>query len=302
MSSSDLDPSSQERPTATAAFWDAQVSTTSSMYWGEYPLVRAYINGLVTDSWWAYPSHGFKAAWAYKPLPIGLSIGCGTGLLERDLRWLRICEEVDAYDISPEAIRAARARAEVDQIDHVNYAVADCENVDYPMNRYDAVFFHGSMHHMNNPAAHLDRLVPSLKDEGLIFMDDYVGPARDEWSDAHIAEANRAYAELPASWRTLPVLAAPYDASDPSEMLRSSAILPAIRDRFDVLWERPYWGNLLFPLLAQVNSKEAIRPESEHLLRTLIEQEQRLVKEGVFREPLFVWIVGRKKRSTSAGA
>src|SRR5215203_477285 len=115
MPSPDPDPSSHERPDATAAFWDAQVGATSSMYWGEYPLVRSYINTLVTDSWWAYPTHGFKAAWAYKPLPAGLSIGCGTGLLERDLRGLRICEEVDAYDISPEAIRAARARAEAEQ-------------------------------------------------------------------------------------------------------------------------------------------------------------------------------------------
>jgi SAM-dependent methyltransferase len=292
----DPDPPSPDHSVATAAFWDAQVGATSSMYWGEYPLVRSYINTLVTDSWWAYPTHGFKAAWAYKPLAAGLSIGCGTGLLERDLRWLRICEEVDAYDISPEAIRAAQVRAEAERIDRVNYVVADCENVTYPANRYDAVFFHGSMHHMSDPAALLDRLMPALKDDGLIFLDDYVGPTRDEWGDGHLIEANRAYARLPESWRTLPVLSAPYDASDPSEMLRSSSILPAIRERFDILWERPYWGNLLYPVLAQVSSREASLPESEHLLRGLIEQERQLVRDAVFTDPLFVWIVGRVKR------
>jgi SAM-dependent methyltransferase len=206
---------------------------------------------------------------------------------------MRICEEVDAYDISPEAIRAARTRAELDGLDQVNYAVADCENIDYPAGRYDAVFFHGSMHHMNDPAALLDRLLPALKEGGLLFLDDYVGPSRDEWNDGHMAEANRAYAQLPESWRTLPTLEPPYDASDPSEMLRSSAILPAIRERFEILWERPYWGNLLFPLLTHVNSSVASLPESEQLLGELIEKEKRLVKESVFREPLFAWIVGR---------
>jgi SAM-dependent methyltransferase len=284
----------------TAAFWDAQVNAMAPKYWAEYPLVRSYINQLVTDSWWGYPSHGFKAAWAYKPLPAGLSLGCGTGLLERDLRWLRICDEVDAYDISPEAIRAARARAERDGLDNVHYAVADCENIDYPAGRYDAVFFHGSMHHMSDPAALLDRLLPALKDDGLIFLDDYVGPSRSEWNDQHLIEANRVYAELPESWRTLPVLAPPYDASDPSEMLRSSSIVPAIKERFEILWERPYWGNLLFPLLTHVNASVASLPQSEQLLEKLIAEEKRLVRESVFREPLFTWIVGKRAGASRA--
>ena len=276
----------------TAEFWDRQARAAAPMYWAEYPVVRRHVNQCVTDSWWAYPTHGFKAAWAYEPLQRGLTIGCGTGNLERDLRLLRICEEVDAFDISPESIRIARERA----LDHVRYEVADCEAIDYPASRYDAVFFNGSMHHIGAPAALLDKMVNTLTAEGLLFLDDYVGPSRDEWMLDDVRHAQEVYDALPHDWRTVERLAPPYDATDPSEMIRSSAILPAVRERFDVLWERPYWGNLLYPVLSQVDDRVAARPESEPILEALIEREKQLVHDGAFASPLFVWLVGRKKK------
>ena len=105
----------------------------------------------MTDAWWGYPTHGFEAAWAYRPLARGLSIGCGTGNLERDLHWLRICQQVDAFDISPESIRVARELAAQEGVDGVHYEVADCEHMDFPRAAYDVVFFHGSLHHMFDP-------------------------------------------------------------------------------------------------------------------------------------------------------
>lgn len=277
-----------------SAFWDRQATGSQPRYWADYPAVRRYVNECVTDSWWAYPTHGFKAAWAYKPLARGLSIGCGTGLLERDLRWLRICEEVDAFDISPESIRLARERAASDGFDRVAFEVADCETRDYPRDRYDAVFFHGSMHHMSDPAALLDRILPALREQGLIFLDDYVGPSRDQWPGIDLSEAQRAYEMLPPAWRTVDKLQPPFDASDPSEMIRSDAILPAVRERFEPLWERPYWGNILFPVLSSVVEAEAAAPGGEAILQELIGYEQRLVRAGELREPYFVWFVGRK--------
>lgn len=275
-------------------FWDRQATGSQPRYWADYPAVRRYVNECVTDSWWAYPAHGFKAAWAYKPLARGLSIGCGTGLLERDLRWLRICEEVEAFDISPESIRLARERAASDSFDRVEFEVADCETRDYPRDRYDAVFFHGSMHHMSDPAALLDRILPSLREHGLIFLDDYVGPSREQWPGVDLSHAQAAYDNLPPAWRTVEKLQPPFDASDPSEMIRSDAILPAVRARFEPLWERPYWGNILFPVLSNVVEAEAAAPEGEAILRELIGYEQRLVRAGELREPYFVWFVGRK--------
>jgi len=279
----------------TAEFWDDQAAAPDSpMYWTQYPAVRSYVNECMTGVWWAYPTHGFKAGWAYRPLARGLSIGCGTGNLERDLRLLRICEEADAYDLSAASIQIARQRARDEQIDRVNFAVADCETIVYPEDRYDAVFFHGSLHHISNPDALLDRLLPSLRAGGLLYVDDYVGPSRDEWISDDLAFAQEAYDTLPETWRFHERVGIPYDSDDPSEMIRSSRIIPALKERFAILYERPYWGNVLYPLLCSVNEHE-VKSDDGSVLDRLIKFEKDLVSSGTLRKPLFAWIVARKK-------
>lgn len=277
-----------------AEFWDAQVSKPQPVQWTEYPLVRRYINESTTDAWWAYPTHGFKAGWAYKPLARGLSIGCGTGALERDLRWLRICEEVDAFDVSPESIRLARERAAREGLDGVNFVAADCEAIEYERDRYDVVCFNGSLHHISNPAALLDRILPALHEDGLLFLDDYVGPSRDEWPQEDLSYAEAAYRTLPENWRAAEHVLPPFDSSDPSEMIASSTILPAVKARFDIEWQRPYWGNVLFPVLCHVGDAARTSADSETILGGLIEREREMVRTGAITRPLFTWLVGRK--------
>jgi SAM-dependent methyltransferase len=207
---------------------------------------------------------------------------------------MRICEEIDAYDVSPESIRLAREFAAATPFDNVRFEVADAERMSYPPEHYDAVFFHGSMHHISDPAALLDKVWAALKMGGLLFMDDYVGPSRDEWSDEHLVHARAAYDALPPWWKTNARLLAPYDASDPSEMVASSSILPAVRKRFHTVWERPYWGNLLYPVLAQVDPSKASVEERDRIIAALIEREKQLVRDGAFSSPLYVWVVGAK--------
>lgn len=281
---------------AAASFWDRQAqSPADTMYWAEYPVVRNYVNNCATDAWWAYPAHGFKAGWAYEPLRRGLSIGCGTGSLEKAIRWLRICEEVDAYDISPESIRVAEENAQRDQIDRVRYRVGDCESLEYPPAHYDAVFFNGSLHHIFDPDRLLERLEGTLSEGGLVYVDEYVGPSRDEWREEHLLHARRVWDTLPDSVKGPDPISIPFDGSDPSEMIRSSRILPALHARFEILWERPYWGNLLYPILCRVRHEEMKKSEYEPLLRDLIAEEQSLTRDGAFRNPLFVWVVARKR-------
>jgi SAM-dependent methyltransferase len=283
-----------EQPQTAAQFWDRQAQAPAPTYWASYPLVRRYVNELACDAWWAYPTHAFKAAWGYRPLERGLSIGCGTGNLEKDLRWMRICEEVDAYDISPESIRLAKERAAREPFDKVNFQVADAERMEYPKEHYDAVFFHGSMHHISNPYGLLEKIRPALKPGGLIFLDDYVGPSRDEWNDSHLVHAAEAYAALPPHWRLYDRIRPPYDASDPSEMVASSTILPSVRKFFHTVWERPYWGNVLYPVLAEVDTSAASQEEIERIVRMLIEREKQLVAQGAFASPLYAFVVGAK--------
>ena len=85
----------------------------------------------------------------------------------------------------------------------------------------------------------------ALEPDGLLYLDEYVGPSRDEWSLAD--ELRLELALLPSAEERPSGRAHP-----PADQLRgsdrgvaSSDILPAIAREFDTLEQRDYGGNLL---------------------------------------------------------
>ena len=94
-------------------FWDAGApGEPEDRYWGSQPLVRRAINRRVTGDPNRWPMEWFAQRYAPTPLPLGLSVGCGTGLLERDVFIKGVCERIEGVDFSPEAIAEARRGAE----------------------------------------------------------------------------------------------------------------------------------------------------------------------------------------------
>lgn len=276
-----------------SAFWDERKADTS-VYWTAHPLIRQHVNSLITDVPWLWPVTALKAGWVYRPLDRGISIGCGTGALERNLRMLRVCDRIDAFDVSRESIRDARKNARAEKMDGIRYRVADCDRIRLPRERYDIAFFHGSLHHISDPHRMLEEVRRSLKPHGLLYIDDYVGPSRDEWSDEHLVDARAMWETLPEELRLQPVNP-PLDWQDPSEMIASSTIRPAIVERFEILEDKPYWGNLLFPLFCAIKGDEMLAPEREPIVRSMIDREMELVSQGRFQEPLFTVILGRRR-------
>jgi SAM-dependent methyltransferase len=277
-----------------ADFWDAQAQTRKAMYWAEYPQVRGYVNQSITGVPWLWPVNALKVGWMFRAVDRGLSLGCGTGALERSLFHLHICERADAYDVSPEAIREARLLAKKEKVRGVRYRVADCDLLRLPANRYDIAFFHGSLHHISDPDRLLGEVERSLRPHGLLYIDDYIGPSRDEWTDEHLAPAREEMEKMPDELKLWPVNP-PLDYRDPSEMIRSSRIRPALLERFDIVHERPYWGNLLFPMLCCLDGDAMARAENAPLLERMIQRERELVQDGTFRQALFSVFLLRKK-------
>ncbi len=278
---------------AAGQFWDGQVQRRS-VYWTEHPLIRSYANECITGVSWIWPTVALKAGWTLKPLPRALSIGCGSGNLERNLRDLNAVAMITGLDVSKESIKLARAQARAEHLKGIKYRVADCNHLSLPRQRYDGVFFHGSLHHIADPDTLLRQVSETLKPHGLLYIDDYVGPSRDEWTDAHLEQARELWESVPQELRVVPVNP-PLDWNDPSEMIRSSRILPAFFEHFEVLHDRPYWGNLLFPLWCALDGEALLRPEHQPLVESFVNAERRLVAEGAFEKPLFAVLLGRKK-------
>jgi len=278
---------------AAGQFWDGQLQKRS-VYWTEHPSIRAYANECITGVSWIWPTVALKAGWMFHPLPRALSIGCGSGNLERNLRILNAVAEITGLDVSRESIRAARKQVRAERLKGIKYRVADCNHLSLPRERYDGVFFHGSLHHIADPDGLLRQVHTTLKPHGLLYIDDYVGPSRDEWKDEHLQHARELWDKVPAELHAWPVNP-PLDWNDPSEMIRSSRILPAFFEQFEVIHYRPYWGNLLFPLWCALDGEALLKPEHQALVESFIAAERRLVSEGVFKTPLFAVLLGRGK-------
>jgi SAM-dependent methyltransferase len=176
----------------------------------------------------------------------------------------------------------------------IRYKRRDFNHVNLPASAYDIVFFHGSLHHAANPDRLLDEVLKTLKPGGFLYVDEYVGPSRDEWRDEYLRHVRSEYDLLDDNFKLRP-LAPPVEPGDPSEMIRSSRILPAIRERFEILHYRPYWGNLLFPLFCVIKGEELLKPEHETVILRWIERERELVSSREFPEPLFAVVLARKK-------
>jgi len=115
--------------------------------------------------------------------------------------------------------------------------------------------------------------------DGLLFIEEWVGPSRTEWNDARMARMRALYDPLPAAWKAFPTLQPPIAADDPSEAVRSSAILPSVRRLFHVLVERPYGGHLVAVILSQLARDKVSEFDREALIERLLALEDRDLAE-----------------------
>ena len=136
------------------------------------------------------------------------------------------------------------------------------------------------MHHVSNLEHCIEQVRRTLKPSGFLFLDEYVGPSRDEWTVEHLEAANAVYRQVPAELRTAEEVLLPIEMDDPSEAVRSSEIVPLVRESFDVLHQRDYGGNIL-ALLYPIIDWQGMSEETEsRILERLIEEERQLLSSG----------------------
>lgn len=218
--------------------------------WLNHPAVRAQANRRVTGDPSKWPVECLAEVVPDRlPFRRALSVGCGVGNLERALAALGFVESVTGIDTSAEALQQARDAADAAGLSkRIGYALADAWKRLPAEEGLDAIFFHSSLHHFDRLPELLGLVRGALAPRGILYLDEYVGPARDEWNWRHLARWNRIYWSLPRSVRRTRVIRRPINRADPTEAIASSGILPAVARHFSVLARRDYGGNLLAPI------------------------------------------------------
>jgi len=106
-------------------------------YWLECPILHDYFTSCMQKlktHWAEY----IKEKYHCKDLTC-LSMGCGTGELERGLIKIKCAKVIDAFDRDGELVKIANSLAKKNKVDGINYFVADANKIHLPENKYDLV-------------------------------------------------------------------------------------------------------------------------------------------------------------------
>jgi SAM-dependent methyltransferase len=266
-------------PGVVERYWSRAFAAGGISTWLAEPAVRRYVNRAVSGSADAWPMEWLAALYP-AGFPRALSLGCGDGPLERDLRRKSLCRFVLGIDLSLGALSQAAAHARAAGLTGIAYARQDLDALALPRAAFDAVFSHQALHHVRELERCLAEIAQSLKPGGMLYLDEYVGPSRHEWRRSLLADAETVYQRLPRAVRRRRRLALPVDWRDPSEAVRSSEILPALDACFETELRRDYGGTFLAVIYPHLDLARSAPGEREQTVETIIDAERSYLAGG----------------------
>ena len=279
--------------------------------WTDSPAVLRHIHRLISGDpdvgWLEYACRKYLLRDG-KGVGRALSIGCGGGALERQVRQMGACELVDAIDLAPEAIEGARKQAAREGISGISYAVSNLDELRLPQAIYDVVFASSSVHHVRDLEGLFASVKASLKPDGILIMLEYVGPSQFQFTPRAVRIINDILKILPPAYTqrssdpsasktefTVPSIEQ-MNRDDPSEAIRSQDILPLLNETFAIVEKKDYGGTIHHMLLQDIiHNFENGTVEGMAMLRLLLYLETLLIREKVL-ESDFCFVVASPKR------
>jgi len=270
----------------------------SDKYWNDIPLVQKYKNRLCTNDENIHWIDDIKSRFQeHIPFEKTLVVGCGNGWLERRLIDIGITNNVDAFDISEKYIAEAKTKKDNRNINYFIDDINDLQNIG--IKKYDAVFNFAILHHAENIEDAMQKLASSLKSSGLIFNEEYVGPARNQYDDTHLELMSEVMSSLPEKFRSKYPLRPPLEnfRVEPSEAVRSDLIIPAFGKYFDIIYERNVNGGIAYQILWNniENFHNQQDPEAKKWLEYIIKKDEEQSTEK--KVPILFWYVVGKPKS-----
>jgi len=150
-------------------------------------------------------------------------LGCGDGALIEYLATRCPEAQVTRFYFSETSIEISRKRCSY--LSNAALRSFDLNVESLEPRSYEAILTRGAMHYVDKLDHCFASIAEALTDGGYLWLNDYVGPARFEWSDTHIRLASELLATVPEKWR----IGGPIVICDPNalrEMDPSEAVAP----------------------------------------------------------------------------
>ncbi len=274
--------------------------------WYQVPAVEARQNRLISgDERQTAVNYTINLLQVGKGLK-ALSIGCGSGT--REIAWAEtgIFESILAIDISEERIIEAKTNGTRSPDGSViQFETADIRKKHFLPGSFDMVIAEGILHHISPLEPLLDEVLSSLRPNGFLVVNEYVGPDRFQWTPNQIRYCNALLALIPVEFRTYRGTGIPKKwvfrpgtlsmrIHDPSEAVESSKISDLISRKFKVISRRDYGGAILHPLLKDIaHHFVESTPATAEILQFLFDSEDYLMRMGAI-ESDFSFLIAQK--------
>lgn len=278
-------------------------------FW-QSPVARAAINDRITGDPAVSPESYFAERYG-SAVPAGdaLSLRASDNRLEAALVRGGACKHVTGLDGDEPRVQSINAAVPGSLREQVRFQHGDLLGW-APEKPLGAVIARSVLHRQHDLDAVLDRIAAILAPGGLVFVDEFVGPARFQWTDAQLEAINRLLGCLPEELlaevggekgqykrrvgRPNPTS---HTVSNPDDAVCSDRILAGLDDRFERVEVQLYGGALYHQLFARIMGNFTAQPE---LVRVLMELDSLLTDLGVLSSD-YVWGVWRKTSGPRPG-
>ena len=223
-----------------------------------------------------------------------LSLGSGTCQHEIYYAGFKdIFSEILCVDLGLNNIENAQQIVKEKQLNNIYFKCEDIYKTAFKDNYYDLVVFHASLHHFSQlDELFKNKILPALKDNGHLFINEYVGANRFQFPKKQIQTINNALNIIPKEYKVRGAtnliknkfygngLFRVYLA-DPSESVSSENILEAVYTYFNVVEERSFGGNILMSVFKDIAYHFVeLNAEKQHILDKLFKIEDDYLKEN----------------------
>jgi 2-polyprenyl-3-methyl-5-hydroxy-6-metoxy-1,4-benzoquinol methylase len=258
---SKLNPSKKAR--TKSAFNES--SAVSSNWWN-IPEVKARWNQKISgDSKIGYEEYFVRTQLEGKSGLKMLSIGSGVCSHELLFAQSGKFEKVTCLDLMDNLLRTAEEEAKTLGVEEILDCVrGDIFTHDFKEGQYDVILFHQALHHFDQMETFLRQtIVPLLNAEGVLLLNEYVGPTRMQYPKGQLNAVNECLKLIPETFRQRfksKMIKKRYRGSgtlrvklaDPSECVDSGSMIPTLHKLFSVIEEKPYGGNVLSSTLKDI--------------------------------------------------
>jgi ubiquinone/menaquinone biosynthesis C-methylase UbiE len=291
------------RPSVSVAtIWNDRVGQHRAPFahWESPAPIQELLNEIVSGDAALQPPIWFVKK--YGPFARVADLGCGDGILTVTLASWFPAMAVHGFDISPVSLERAAQRCAA--LSNCTFHKIDFNHDALPAATFDAAFTTGSMHHVEHLDFCFAGIARSLTPGGLLWLNDYVGPARFQWSDTHIRLADELLALVPARWRLRDrvsrIDADALIALDPSEAVSSHQIEDALLAHFEIVEATARGGTLLAPIFGSgcLSADMAATADGRAMLKRLYCAERRMIAEGRLKSHNIMY-VARPRRSAT---